>query len=178
MLSCGQALRSCGPSVWPRLSLCVRLVHALIVLVSMGVSSFTSVLCRTCPPNSHTPRVFYPCLRLISSQQRSARSRNTRRRAHRSHTFACLWDECPRVYIFIPIWSICIHVMFTVCIYACMNLHISRQAPKKRLHHPLAWFCHGLFTNFIPFQSSMCGAPHLQVGLFFKKSTTFHHQYP
>ena len=90
MLSSRQVLRCLGPGTCPRSGPFARLVRVLTVLDSTGVSSCRRWLCRTFLPNSLFPRAYRHCgcLHLISYQQRSTRSRNTRRRAHRSHTRA------------------------------------------------------------------------------------------
>ena len=98
MLSSRQVSRCLGPGTCPKSGPFAHSVRVLTVLGSMGVSSCRRWLCRTFLPNSLFRRVFRQCgcLHLISFQQRSTRSRNTRQRAHRSHTRAWLWDECPR----------------------------------------------------------------------------------
>ena len=98
MLSWGRALRSPGSGACPRSSRFARLVRVLTVPVSMGMFTCVWKHCRTFLPNLHFPRASLRCgcLHLISSLQRSTRSRNTRRRVHRSHTLPWPWDECPR----------------------------------------------------------------------------------
>ena len=90
MLSSRQVSRCLGPGTCPKSGPFAHSVRVLTVLGSMGVSSCRRWLCRTFLPNSLFRRVFRQCgcLHLISFQQRSTRSRNTRRRAHRSHTRA------------------------------------------------------------------------------------------
>ena len=90
MPSSRRVSRYLGPGTCLRSGPFALLVRVLTVLGSMGVSSCRRWLCRTFPPNLLFPRVSRQrgCLHLISFLQRSTRSRNTRRRAHRSHTLA------------------------------------------------------------------------------------------
>ena len=90
MPSSRQVSRYLGPGTCLRSGPFALLVRVLTVLGSMGVSSCHRRLCRTFPPNLLFPRVSRQrgCLHLISFLQRSTRSRNARRRAHRSHTLA------------------------------------------------------------------------------------------